>query len=435
MLSEENRQSLIDISERSDKAPALYFVGRQDVVSGIEKTIGQIEKLIGNKSPAEIAESGINLSDQLTWLVQGAPGAGKTALHSHFELTWAGQIDKPIAIRMDASELSDETSLTELIANRIRKNGAGILNRIRGLELGGGFRWFGLGADVKASESQQKNSLKLRDLWRLHDKGLFDFIKEQFHEQYNLERTAVKFQPVVLLIDEIQNLRPESEWLLERLHLGKHGLPIFAVLAGLAWSRTRLREAGISRFAKGHVKTLGPLAEEEVAEAVRLMLGAHDIEGFQDADIAGKIAKWSNGWPQHLSSYMCVLASELAAKDGALDKVDEDKVRTVGDKDRGVYYEERLQDSSLGHCFNLLADVAETIGQNGCRVNELFKLLNVRFWEPNAEPADVMPMDMKPQGFIDEMARSGIIHSESRRITIPIPSFRQYLINGRLDTI
>ena len=267
----------------------------------------------------------------------------------------------------------------------------------------------------------------------MYDKGLFDFIKEQFHEQYNLERTAVKFQPVVLLIDEIQNLRPESEWLLERLHLGKHGLPIFAVLAGLAWSRTRLRKAGISRFAKGHVKTLGPLAEEEVAEAIRRMLEEHDIEGFQDADIAGKIAKWSNGWPQHLSSYMCVLASELAAKDGALDKVDEDKVRTVGDNDRWVYYEERLQDSSIRACLNLLANVAETIGQDGCSEFELLDLLGKKRWNENASNLLVMPENMTPQGFIDEMARSGIIHNEHSLITIPIPSFRQHLVDKRVD--
>ena len=334
MLSEENRQSLNDISERSDKAPALYFVGRQDVLSGIEKTIGQIEKLIGNKSPAEIAESGINLSDQLTWLVQGAPGAGKTALHSHLRMTWAKQTDGPIAFRINTKDLKNEVSLTELIANNIKKGGAEMLNSIRVLELGGGFRWFGLGADVKTTESQQKSPLTLRDLWRLYDKDLFDSIKEQFHEQFNSEQTAAKFRPVVLLIDEVQALESDEESMLRHLHLGDHGLPILVVMAGLAWSRTRLREAGISRLAKGHVKTLGPLGEEEVAEAVRRMLEEHDIEGFQDADIAGKIAKWSNGWPQHLSNYMCVLASELAAKDGELSMIDEDKVRTVGDKDR-----------------------------------------------------------------------------------------------------
>ncbi len=428
MLSEENRQSLIDFSERSDKAHALYFVGRQDIITGIEKTTAHVEKLIANRSSAEIAKSGINLSDQLTWLVQGAPGAGKTALHSHLELTWIKQEDKPIAIRMDTGDLEDEASLTELIANRVRKDGAALLNRIRGLELGGRFRWFGLGADVKTTESEQRGPLKLRDLWRLYDRQLSDFIREQFPEKSRSESVAAKFRPVVLLIDEIQNLQPGDERLLERLHLGKHGLPIFMVLAGLAWSRTRLREAGVSRFAKGHVRTLGPLAGAEAADAVRLMLEAHDIAGYQDARIAEKIAMWSDGWPQHLHNYMCALAWELVQKDGELVEVDVDKVRAVGDGDRHVYYSERVQDSSIVDCVTLLADIAEQIGDQGCSGSELLKILNFSIWEQASDPKTVMPKNMEPQEFLQEMSRAGIIHREGDLITIPIPSFRQYLI-------
>ena len=433
MLSKEKKQSLERIARRSDKAYALYFVGRQDIIAGIEDTVSDMRELIGGKSPAEITESGVNLSDQLTWLVQGAPGAGKSALQSHFELSWAKQVDKPVAVRMDTGDIDDEVSLTELIANRIKKGGAEILNRIRVLELGGGYRWFGLGGDVRTTESQQRGPLTLRDLWRLYDKGLPDFIKEQFHEKYNLEQTAAKFRPVVLMIDEIQNLRPEGERLLERIHLGKHGLPIFAVLAGLAWSKLRLAEAGISRLSDEHVKTLGPLAKEEAGEALRRMLEEHDIAGFQDAGIVGKIAEWSNGWPQHLHNYMRAFAGELADKEGELGKVDEAEIRKVGDGRRKNYYVQRLTSSSIRACFNLLADVAEMIGEDGCREDELLRTLNSRFWEQSAEPAEVMPMDMKPQEFIDEMIRSGIVHNEAERITIPIPSFRQHLINRRLN--
>ena len=433
MLSKEKKQSLERIARRSDKAYALYFVGRQDIIAGIEDTVSDMRELIGGKSPAEITESGVNLSDQLTWLVQGAPGAGKSALQSHFELSWAKQVDKPVAVRMDTGDIDDEVSLTELIANRIKKGGAEILNRIRVLELGGGFRWFGLGGDVRTTESQQRGPLTLRDLWRLYDKGLPDFIKEQFHEKYNLEQTAAKFRPVVLMIDEIQNLRPEGERLLERIHLGKHGLPIFAVLAGLAWSKLRLAEAGISRLSDEHVKTLGPLAKEEAGEALRRMLEEHDIAGFQDAGIVGKIAEWSNGWPQHLHNYMRAFAGELADKEGELGKVDEAEIRKVGDGRRKNYYVQRLTSSSIRACFNLLADVAEMIGEDGCMEFELLDMLDERRWVEKTSHSLVMPENMTPREFIDEMIRSGIVHNEAERITIPIPSFRQHLIDRRLS--
>ena len=88
-----------------------------------------------------------------------------------------------------------------------------------------------------------------------------------------------------------------------------------------------------------------------------------------------------------------------------------------------------------GHCFNLLADVAETIGRDGCTENIILAMLREHRWDNERDPAEIMPENMTPREFIDEMSQSGIVHSESRRIIIPIPSFRQYLINGRLDTI
>ena len=155
MLSKENRQSLERISRRTDKAHALYFVGRRDIIAGIEDTVRDIQELIGDKSPSDIAESRINLSDQLTWLVQGAPGAGKTALHSQLRLSWAKQADSPIAFKVSTKDLKNEVSLTELIANNIKEGDTEILNRIRVLELGGGFRCFGLGAGFKATKCIQ----------------------------------------------------------------------------------------------------------------------------------------------------------------------------------------------------------------------------------------------------------------------------------------
>ncbi len=433
MLSEEKKQSLIEISERSDKAPALYFVGRREVISEIEKTVGQIDKLIRDRSPAEIVESGINLSDQLTWLVQGAPGAGKSALQSHLRMTWAKQADSPIAFKVSTKDLKNEASLTELIANNIKKGGAEILNRIRVLELGGSFRWVGLGGDVKTTEAQQRGPLTMRDLWRLYDKSLSDFIKEQFPEKYYLEQTAAKFRPVVLMIDEIQNLKPAGEGLLEHLHLGDHGLPILSVLAGLAWSQSRLAEAGISRLSDEHVETLGALAKEETTEALRRMLEEHDIVGFQDAEIVEKIARWSNGWPQHLHNYMRAFAGELARKEGLLDEVDETEVRKVGGRRRKNYYVQRLMNSSIRVCVNLLADVTEMVGEDGCMEFELLDMLDEKRWVKKKSHSMVMPENMMPREFIDEMIRSGIVHHDNDRITIPIPSFRQHLIDRRLS--
>ncbi len=145
------------------------------------------------------------------------------------------------------------------------------------------------------------------------------------------------------------------------------------------------------------------MTEEESAEAVRLMLGAHDIKGFRDAEIAKKIAVWSDGWPQHLQNYMCALAGELAEKDSNLANINDAKLRDVGDGDRNTYYSERVQDSRIVDCVTLLTKVAEKIGVNGCSGSELLKILNFSFWEQESDPKAVMPKNMESQELLLEM--------------------------------
>ncbi len=431
MWNEEKERGLTEFSERSDKEEALYFVGRRGLITGIEKTVGQMRRLVAGKEVSDLVSSGLNLSDQRTWLVQGAPGAGKSALLSNLQRIWAEQKDGPVSVRVDYLELENESELIKTIANAIRSDGAAILNSFQTRELEGGLKFWGSGVGVKATETKKSESLTFRHLWRLYDKRLPDFIWKRLPARFKPKVSTL--QLVVLTIDEIQNLTSQGEKLLSRIHLGEHGFPIVAVLAGLAWSRSRLNDAGISRLSKGHVRTLEPLSEAEAAEAVRLLLEQYEIEGFQDAPVARKIAMWSDGWPQHLHNYMCVLATELVNRKGDLAAVDEKRIREEGSRMRNDYYMERLDDSRIRACVNLLADIAEMIGNDGCDESVLLRFLRSRPWDDERDPADSMPQDMKPQGFINEMTRTGIIHSEDDRIRIPIPSFRQHLINRRFN--
>ncbi len=418
-------------SKRTDKQPAPYFVGRRDVIAGIEDTVDKMRQLIASREVVDKVDIPTNLSTEFTWLVRGAPGAGKSSLQHHLQQRWTKRANSPISILLEPTILDDEDELTKVIANAIRSDGAADLGRIQTLELAGGLKIPGIGVSVKNTETRSLDSLTLRDLWRLYDRSVVDYIRR--HLSMNYRHEISELRPVVLLIDEIQSLTVQGEKLLSRIHLGRHGLPIMAVLAGLAWSRSRLKDAGISRMSSGHVRTLGPLTEAEATGAVHLLLEDYEIEGFRDAVVARKIALWSDGWPQHLHNYMCVLAAELVNRKGDLAAVDENRIREAGDRVRKDYYMERLDDSPITACINLLADTAELIGSDGCDESVILGLLRRRPWHDERDPADSMPQDMKPQAFIGEMIRAGIIHREKRRITIPIPSFRQYLIDSSLS--
>ncbi len=220
--------------------------------------------------------------------------------------------------------------------------------------------------------------------------------------------------------------------MLQALHIGIQGFPVVLLLAGLAWSRSRLEEAGLSRFSDDgldHVQTLQPLETKQSAQAVRMMLSEYNIIETQRADLAMKIAKWSSGWPQHLHQYMRVLAGELAANDGVLTAVNESTVRQIGDQKRTEYYLKRLQDKRVGVSYKLLAEVAQLIGHDGCHLSELLILLYNRGWSKSKHPSSVIPKGMDAEEFINVMIRTGVAHNVNDFITFPIPSYRNFLID------
>ncbi len=141
MWNEEKEKGLIRFSKRTDKQPALYFVGRRDVIAGIEDTVDEMRRLIADREMTNNVDIPTNLSDEFTWLVQGAPGAGKSSLQNHLQQRWAKRADGPISILLEPSILDDENELTKVIANAIRRNGAADLGRIHILpDFDGSFR-------------------------------------------------------------------------------------------------------------------------------------------------------------------------------------------------------------------------------------------------------------------------------------------------------
>ncbi len=406
----------------SDKNSPRFFAGRQKLVSAIE---GTVEKLRDDIEKFPISEVHPN---QSTWLIQGAPGAGKTTLQWYLRKRWAVEQNGPVVVDVRLSQLSDQHELTVQIANAMLPGGADVLMVERTVTHSAGVN-VKINASRTTSESTRRGPLELSDLLRLYHRPRLHWLRRLLPFG---RRKTVKPRPIVLMLDEIQAMSAEAGEVLHDLHVGIAGLPLIPLLAGLAWSQERLAQAGISRFSYGslhHLQTLGPLQPEEAAESVRLMLKSYYVTGKETEEIADWFARLSDGWPQHLYHYMGALASELAAKGGNFSEISRDSIQAVGDLRRQSYYRARLQNSNIGMLTRILADVAKLVGEKGCNYEELIKILNGRRWQEDLEPADVMPEDMKPQEFVQEMMRIGLIHRVDDKIIIPIPSFRQYLIN------
>ena len=414
---------------RSDKNEAIFFVGRKDIIAGIESTVSEIESRIQSEASDTGLQPGMVLSNQETWLIQGAPGAGKSALLSHLQNIWTDKDNGPVVARIEPVELRNEHEVTRTIANCIiPNNGAKILDSVSTVDGNLGFSMFIKGGG-KVTDSEQSSRLVLQDLAKLYNKSAAAVFKRI------LKGGSVKppeLRPIIVMIDEVQIFKPEDVALLFKLHNGAHGLPILAVLCGLAYSKSKLASERISRFAtsngQSHVQTLGALEAGEAAESVRAMLDGYRIKSIDNTNLPEKIGEWCNDWPQHLFHYMVGLVNQLKVNNRDLATVDEAAVRSFGDGCRLQYYSDRLDNTPISDCEQLLADVARLIGPDGCKRGKILDLLEGRRWV-KGKYLTTMPEGMKPIEFIEAMVVAGMVHRVDTTLTIPIPSFRQYLID------
>ena len=280
------------------------------------------------------------MSNQDTWLIQDAPGAGESALLSHLQDTWKTRADGPVTVRIPTNNLRNKNNVTRMIANRIMP--WKILNKVRFVEAGAGVD-FSIRADGRVTDGEQMTGLVLDDLAQLYGKGAAA-VSKRLLKGKSLKRP--KLRPIVVMIDEVQFFEAEDVPILRKLHTGENGLlPILALLCGLAYSESMLVAAGISRFAKtdemSHVQIIAPLEVGEAAESVRAMFNGYQIKGWHNSDLPDKIDAWCYGWPQFLEHYMISFTEPLSANDLDLAGIDELAVRSAGDASRAEYYRDR----------------------------------------------------------------------------------------------
>ncbi len=160
-----------ELAAGDDKEKAAFFVGREDIIAGIESTVAGIESRI----KADFSETGLQpgkttIASQKTWLIQGAPGAGKSALLSHLQNRWNARSNGPVVVEIDPKDLGDESEVTRTIANCIiPETGAEILNSVRSFEGGLEFDLI-IKGEGKVTDSEQSAKLALQDLTKLYSK-------------------------------------------------------------------------------------------------------------------------------------------------------------------------------------------------------------------------------------------------------------------------
>ena len=340
----------------------------------------------GNESSAGQARNGHCDADP--------PGAGKTSLMTRLRQQWSEpKGNSPIGIPLRLSDLKSTDGLTEAIMKQLPGSladlGRSILSSIR-IDVGVASAGLGIRDD----------GASLQDLTR----------------------------PVVLFIDEIQALprtstAPEVEMLRE-LHLGTHGAPVFAVLAGLAHAEDVLAEVEVSRLDADSVLPLGPLSPDEAAESARMFLDAFRVGGNRRL-WPETIANWSDGWPMHVHNGLRAMAQELAANGGDLGRISPLAIKRQAMVFRTGYYLDRTHGAFSEHQ-ELLARVMEEIRDYGNSVSEILGLLTSHGGDS--------PADMAPKEAFRTLLARGLVQrlpgTAEDVYACPIPSLVSYCAAG-----
>ena len=287
-----------------------------------------------------------------TCIFQGAPGAGKTALmlecmeavrqHSTPEEPWVAVSVKPHTLQYAAAtagmivrEVNAESGRlavagTSALSDRFKRLldlGAKLLGELSGR----GFAAAGLSVGGRAEPG--------------------DMASESLPAEQAFADAAPLLREfrIAVFVDEAQNTPDKgmTRGVLGCLHNPPFEIPLIAMFFGLSDTKAALRECGLSRPPGRRVADLEPLPISDARDAVRRMLDAYySGSGEEKSMWADKLARLSQGWPQHINCVGVAAGEVLRANEGRLRRELLAQAVAEGAERMNAYYRERIESGS-----------------------------------------------------------------------------------------
>ena len=373
-----------------DRGPATFFHGREIECRAFRDV----------RASARLSNGGT------IFLIQGAPGAGKTALLHECALRAEGDGWRVATIKSDA--LHDPDAL----AGRL------------GLS-------YATKTTVHSEAAWRVGLSSVAALFRRRSKGRTSEYAGLAVDK--ILKAGATPSGLVLVLDEVQNLRtlhgrlcqPAIEKHLDLIHNGGIGAPVVLLAGGLGTSEGVFGTFGVSRFMQDCVRQLGGLAPPAERAVIRDWLvkggGAH---GDQEhlAHWIDRIASECHGWPQHIQVYAPRAARWLRDGGGGLTAEVPAVVLAQGDERRVKYYESRL----VGLARDDRKAIANLLGRMGeSRTLEESDLIAAFSGNRTPEAARAVFQHALHKGVVTERP-DGLF-------AIPIPSMHTWLVQKYAD--
>lgn len=400
-------RGMIAEGERGDPR---FFVGREEEISRVMAAVA---------NPPPDGPPGTTI------LIQGAPGAGKTALLAH--LRRRVEQDAEAGTLLCGSAPGDDEApglygeLASLLIDAPPPTRRGASRRETRIEAG--VPAVARGGIATSQEKVPPTFRAAREIGRDRRGG------------WSPKRRVVFF------IDEVQTLKPAGA--IARLLLDLHTqaeLPVLLVCAGLGSSQSALSAAELSRI--GSVIDLGALEGDEALDCAVRSISDVVQRGVTGSNATIKLwakalAEASDNWPRHLQVYLHAAWSELLGQDHPnLDRADMDAVLSNGHDRRAMYYEARLNASQTPIAVSLALHRRLTDGA-ALRREAALEVIDAAVEAlPSATRARWMDrFHGNSEHCLDALLRAGVVSLDAmNHCASPIPSFSAHILDAAEPT-
>ncbi|MXW15569.1 MAG: ATP-binding protein [Rhodothermaceae bacterium] len=360
-----------------ERGPTRYFHGRRKILRDFEEYLGRATQANGGT----------------TFMVQGAPGAGKTAL----------------VYECEQNALRKGWGVASIPPHALWDSGA-LLHGLGGgrrIKIAGGSGKVGFDAVVKV------------------EVGLDLAVNEQNRTVLEILEDGTK--PLLLMLDEAQVLgkieipapgRWHANSVLDKIHNGGLDRPVLLLAAGLGTTADAFKSLGVSRFDGSSFIELGALGKEPARAVIQDWLQKEGGAKGDPTEWIDAIAQETHGWPQHIQSYVRRAVNHLRENAGTMTPKGLHTILEDGRELRSAYYEQRAREFDEEHRHSF-AKLFVNVPEDGSITRSIVM---------SSLSQDHGPVEAA--NLFDKALDNGILHRQAGRYVVPIPSMQNWLVSN-----